>query len=146
MNVAVVFDGVLKSKSGPINDGVDMVKALTEKSKVWILSGDTDKDRIRFFCASQGINNILEITTDSQPGDDHVLLRQVDHLRADGSRLDMVILPDPSLLQPILEKRLTAVVFLPVGTVPPRWMPDDSRGRKTWSQIEEEMDKRVDME
>lgn len=140
MHLAVQFEYVLfrPDTVAPILDAVDIVRSCADKGRVSILAEESE-ERVERFCSVHRIDNLASVISGcDRPGDEPLLLRQVAQLRASEGRLDTVMIADPTLVVPLLEERLAVNLFLPPGSVRPRWLPDGDR--VTWTDIEKAAD------
>lgn len=144
MHVAVVFEGVLvkPGEQAPIHAGVDLARSLAPMDRLVVLS-EASVEAVERFLGVHRVEKVAKILSGSErPGEAPLVQRQVEEYRAGGVRLDAVVYPDPALTAWILESRLAAILFLPPGSIPPRFRPDDDAGRPTWDEINLALERR----
>ena len=143
MHVVVAYEGVLvKKDNAPIQEGVDLTRALASVGRVSILS-KAPQEAVERFLGVHRVEPIAQVISGCErPGEAPLLIRQIEDFRAGGDRLDTVVLPYPDLVTKILQMRLASVLFLAPGSTPPKYRPDDE-GRKTWDEIERDISERT---
>jgi phosphoglycolate phosphatase-like HAD superfamily hydrolase len=145
MNVAVAYEGVMVKEddhNAPIQEAVDMVRAMAAFGRVVILA-EASTQIVERFLAIHKVDKVVEVISGAErPGPEPLVARQIAQHRANGTRLDMVVVSDPSLVTWALEARLATLLFLAPWSVPPKFRPDDDAGRPTWEQIEADLDSR----
>jgi len=143
MNVALAYEGVLvKGDSQPIQEGLDLARALASVGRLTVLA-EADISAVERFLGVHRVDPVAQVISGSErPGEAPLLVRQIEEYRANGVRLDTVVVPDPSLVTPLLQARLAVVLFLAPGSTPPKYRPDDE-GRRTWDDITKDISERT---
>jgi hypothetical protein len=70
--------------------------------------------------------------------------RLVDYCRSQGP-VDVVITADVELSKQLLEHGLPTILFLDPKYVRPEFRPDDPRGRKSWVDLQDELERQDEM-
>lgn len=131
-------DGVLRAHTGaPIPQGLKLYRTLKEKTEVFILC--SHKERDDRWLREQKINTVDDLVGPDVPMVDGWLeLRQVEHCRSRG-HIDYVVTSDPKLAAKLLEIGVTSLMFLHPTYLNEKSRPDGREGKKSWSQIREEI-------
>lgn len=143
MHVAVAFEGVLaKTPSAPIQEGLDMARSMAGFGRLSVFS-EAPVSVVERFLAVHRVDPVAQVISGSErPGNAPLLLRQVEEYRANEVRLDLIVIPDPSLVVSLLQLRLAVALFLAPGSTPPKYRPDDE-GRRTWEEIASDISERT---
>lgn len=137
MSVLVFLDGVLKKDNGsPIQQGVALYRSMQAQRRSVILCKAKLPAEVWL-----KENNILKID-DLLSGDDLGLddYRLVDYCRSKGP-VSIVITADTDLATKLLEDGIPTLLFLDPKYVRPEFRPDDPRGRKSWEELQNEIDR-----
>lgn len=108
----VAFDGVLRSALGaPIAEGVALYRVLSEASRV-VIATDDSIEKTYFWLRSSGLP-----LPDSVVGpevalpDSNLRVRQVEAVRGNGLRVEMVVDPDPETALAIQATGVAVLLF-----------------------------------
>lgn len=142
MSVLVFLDGVLKKELGsPILQGVALYRSMQSQRRTVILCGH--KERAEIWLRENNIlkNDDLISSEDLNIKDPY---RLVDYCRSQGP-VDVVITADVELSKQLLEHGLPTILFLDPKYVRPEFRPDDPRGRKSWVDLQDELERQDEM-
>ena len=143
MAVLLYVDGVLSNKGVAIKDGLALYRTIQEKMAVILLCDDKEKtDR---WLKENKLMKTDNIVDNNVPGVvDDVKFRQAEWCRSQGP-VDYVITSDVELAQKLLEYGFRTLLFLDPVYLDHKFRPDSREGRKSWSDIQAELDKQQDM-
>lgn len=142
MAVLIYIDGVLSNDKGvPIKDGLGLTRTLQKTMAVVLLA--KDKDKADHWLKQNNMGKIDNLVG-SVPGGDTDPFRQAEWCRAQGP-IDYVITADPSLSAKLLEHGFRVLLFLDPIYIDHKFRPDSIEGRKSWADIQAELDKQADM-
>ena len=137
-------DGVLRSESGsPIYQGLALYRMFNEDVRVILLTDDRDKTHR--WLLEHRINTFDDLVDRNVPG---ILndpdLEQVKYCRSQG-KVELVVTGNVELSKKLLEIGLDTLLFLHPTYLRPEFRPDGRQGMKAWADIEEEIDKQIEM-
>jgi hypothetical protein len=142
--VLLYVDGVLSNSKGvAIKDGLALYRVLKEKLAVILLCDDKEKtDR---WLKENKLMKTDNIVDNSVPGVvDDLKFRQAQWCRSQGP-VDYVVTSDVELAKKLLEHGFRTLLFLDPVYLDHKFRPDSKEGRKSWLEIQEELDKQDDM-
>ena len=136
---AVFIEGVLRSDTGTtIYQGLGLYRMLAEGNKVFLLSANKDKDER--WLKENKIWQVDDVIGENVPGAKEELnFRQVEHCRAKGAGLEMVVTSDPELAKKLLNIGVTTLMLLQPYYIKEEFRPDSRQGIKSWSSIVDEL-------
>jgi hypothetical protein len=139
--VLVYLDGILAKNHVPISEGMRLVRTLQKTMAVVILCHD--KDKAAHWLKS---NNMLKVDNliAEVPAGGVDPFRQAEWCRAQGP-IDYVITSDPTLSAKLLEHGFRVMMFLDPVYIDHKFRPDSIEGRKSWTDITNELNKQADM-
>ena len=137
-------DDVLRSSTGsPIYQGLALYRMFNEDVRVILLTDDRDKTHR--WLLEHRINTFDDLVDRNVPG---ILndpdLEQVKYCRSQG-KVELVVTGNVELAKRLLEIGLDTLLFLHPTYLRPEFRPDGRQGMKAWADIEEEIDKQIEM-
>ena len=137
-------DGVLRSESGsPIYQGLALYRMFNEDVRVILLTDEREKTNR--WLLEHKINKFDDLIDRNVPG---VLedpdIEQVKYVRSQG-KVELVVTSDTELAKKLLEIGLDTLLFLHPTYLRPEFRPDGRQGMKAWADIENEIDKQIEM-
>lgn len=143
MAVLLYVDGVLSNRGVAIKDGLALYRTLQEKMAVILLCEDKEKtDRWLKENKLMKTDNIVDNKVPGVVGD--VKFRQAQWCRSQGP-VDYVVTADVDLAKTLIEYGFRTLLFLDPVYLDHKFRPDTKDGRKSWTEIQEELDKQQDM-
>lgn len=138
----VAFDGVLRNALGnPIPEGVALYRTLIASSRVVIATDDT-VDKTRYWMKANGVELPDHfVGRESALPDVNLRVRQVESVRGSGSRVEMVVDPDPDTALAIQETGLAVLLFAHPTFARPSSRFSRAHAR-SWAEIQKGMEKR----
>ena len=143
MAVLLYVDGVLSNKGVAIKDGLALYRTLQEKMAVILLCDDKEKtDR---WLKENKLMKTDNIVDSKVPGVvDDVKFRQAEWCRSQGP-VEYVVTADVDLAKKLIEYGFRTLLFLDPVYLDHKFRPDTREGRKSWSEVQAELDKQQDM-
>lgn len=143
MAVIIYAEDVLSKKGVAIKDGVGLLRTIKEKLAVIVLCENKEKtDR---WLKENKITNIDNLIDYEIPGViDDVEFRQAEYCRSQGP-IDYVVTANIELSKKLLEHGFRVLLFLDPVYLDHKFRPDTREGRKSWADIQEELDKQQDL-
>ena len=137
-------DDVLRSSTGsPIYQGLALYRMFNEDVRVVLLTDDRDKTHR--WLLEHRINTFDDLVDRNVPGIlDDPDLEQVKYCRSQG-KVELVVTGNVELAKRLLEIGLDTLLFLHPTYLRPEFRPDGRQGIKAWADIEEEIDKQIEM-
>lgn len=137
-------DDVLRSSTGsPIYQGLALYRMFNEDVRVVLLTDDREKTHR--WLLEHRINTFDDLVDRNVPG---ILndpdLEQVKYCRSQG-KVELVVTGNVELAKRLLEIGLDTLLFLHPTYLRPEFRPDGRQGMKAWADIEEEIDKQIEM-
>ena len=144
MAIVIFVDGVLRSETGsPIYQGLALYRMFNEDVRVILLCDERAKTNR--WLLEHKINNMDDLIDQDVPGVlDDPELEQVKYCRSQG-KVELVVTADIDLAKKLLEIGLDTLLFLHPTYLRPEFRPDGRQGMKKWADIEEEIDKQIEM-
>lgn len=143
MAVLLYVDGVLSNKGVAIKDGLALYRTLQEKMAVILLCEDKEKtDRWLKENKLMKTDNIVDNKVPGVVGD--VKFRQAQWCRSQGP-VEYVVTADVDLAKTLIEYGFRTLLFLDPVYLDHKFRPDTKDGRKSWAEIQAELDKQEDM-
>lgn len=144
MAIVMFVDDVLRSSTGsPIYQGLALYRMFNEDVRVVLLTDDRDKTHR--WLLEHRINTFDDLVDRNVPG---ILndpdLEQVKYCRSQG-KVELVVTGNVELSKKLLEIGLDTLLFLHPTYLRPEFRPDGRQGMKAWADIEEEIDKQIEM-
>ena len=144
MAIVMFVDDVLRSSTGsPIYQGLALYRMFNEDVRVVLLTDDRDKTHR--WLLEHRINTFDDLVDRNVPG---ILndpdLEQVKYCRSQG-KVELVVTGNVELAKRLLEIGLDTLLFLHPTYLRPEFRPDGRQGMKAWADIEEEIDKQIEM-
>lgn len=143
MAVLLYVDGVLSNRGVAIKDGLALYRTLQEKMAVILLCDDKEKtDR---WLKENKLMKTDNIVDNKVPGVvDDVKFRQAEWCRSQGP-VEYVVTADVDLAKKLIEYGFRTLLFLDPVYLDHKFRPDTREGRKSWSEVQAELDKQQDM-
>ena len=137
-------DDVLRSSTGsPIYQGLALYRMFNEDVRVVLLTDDREKTHR--WLLEHRINTFDDLVDRNVPGIlDDPDLEQVKYCRSQG-KVELVVTGNVELAKRLLEIGLDTLLFLHPTYLRPEFRPDGRQGMKAWADIEEEIDKQIEM-
>ena len=144
MAIVMFVDDVLRSSTGsPIYQGLALYRMFNEDVRVVLLTDDREKTHR--WLLEHRINTFDDLVDRNVPG---ILndpdLEQVKYCRSQG-KVELVVTGNVELAKRLLEIGLDTLLFLHPTYLRPEFRPDGRQGMKAWADIEEEIDKQIEM-
>lgn len=144
MAIVMFVDDVLRSSTGsPIYQGLALYRMFNEDVRVVLLTDDREKTHR--WLLEHRINTFDDLVDRNVPG---ILndpdLEQVKYCRSQG-KVELVVTGNVELSKKLLEIGLDTLLFLHPTYLRPEFRPDGRQGMKAWADIEEEIDKQIEM-
>jgi hypothetical protein len=137
-------DDVLRSSTGsPIYQGLALYRMFNEDVRVVLLTDDREKTHR--WLLEHRINTFDDLVDRNVPGVlDDPDLEQVKYCRSQG-KVELVVTANVELAKKLLEIGLDTLLFLHPTYLRPEFRPDGRQGVKAWAEIENEIDKQIEM-
>ena len=144
MAIVMFVDDVLRSSTGsPIYQGLALYRMFNEDVRVVLLTDDREKTHR--WLLEHRINTFDDLVDRNVPGIlDDPDLEQVKYCRSQG-KVELVVTGNVELAKRLLEIGLDTLLFLHPTYLRPEFRPDGRQGMKAWADIEEEIDKQIEM-
>lgn len=141
MSVVVFVDGIMRRERDQsiIMEGVALYKSLNETNRVILICEDAERTDIwlKTNNLAKKLDDIVGIV--DTPLDRPKLLT-VETIRSKG-KIDYVVTEDTELARQLIEVGVPVLVFLNPRYTRPEFRPDGREGRKSWTDINEELDR-----
>lgn len=141
MSVVVFVDGIMRRERDQsiIMEGVALYKSLNETNRVILICEDAERTDIwlKTNNLAKKLDDIVGIV--DTPLDRPKLLT-VETIRSKG-KIDYVVTEDTELARQLIEVGIPVLVFLNPRYTRPEFRPDGREGRKSWVDINEELDR-----
>lgn len=141
MSVIVFVDGIMRRERDQsiIMEGVALYKSLNETNRVILICEDAERTDIwlKTNNLAKKLDDIVGIV--DTPLDRPKLLT-VETIRSKG-KIDYVVTEDTELARQLIEVGIPVLVFLNPRYTRPEFRPDGREGRKSWTDINEELDR-----
>lgn len=144
MAIVMFVDDVLRSSTGsPIYQGLALYRMFNEDVRVVLLTDDREKTHR--WLLEHRINTFDDLVDRNVPGVlDDPDLQQVKYCRSQG-KVELVVTANVELAKKLLEIGLDTLLFLHPTYLRPEFRPDGRQGMKAWADIENEIDKQIEM-
>ena len=144
MAIVMFVDDVLRSSTGgPIYQGLALYRMFNEDVRVLLLCDDRAKTNR--WLLEHKINTADDLIDQTVPGViDDPELEQVKYCRSQG-KVELVVTGNTELAKKLLEEGIDTLLFLHPSYLRPEFRPDGRQGKKSWADIEEEIDKQIEM-
>jgi hypothetical protein len=136
-------DGVISKNGIAIKDGLGLFRTIKEKLAVILLC--EDKTKTEYWLKQNGVmtlDNILDYTA-TTPTED-MDYRLAEWCRSQGT-IDYVVTANTDLATKLLESGFRVLLFLDPVYIDYRHRPDSTNGRKSWIELNAELDRQVEM-
>jgi hypothetical protein len=141
MSVVVFVDGIMRRERDQsiIMEGVALYKSLNETNRVILICEDAERTDIwlKTNNLAKKLDDIVGIV--DTPLDRPKLLT-VESIRSKG-KIDYVVTEDTELARQLIEVGVPVLVFLNPRYTRPEFRPDGREGKKSWVDINEELDR-----
>lgn len=144
MAIVMFVDGVLRTDSGaPIYQGLALYKMFNEDMRVVLLCEDKPKtDR---WLLQHKIVTLDDLVGRDVPGVlDDPEFEQIKYIRSQGV-VDLVITSNIDLSKKLLEEGIDSLLFLHPSYFKAEYRPDAPTGKRRWAEIEDEIDRQIEM-
>ena len=141
MAVLVYMEGVLAKNHVPISEGMRLVRTLQQTMAVVILCDN--KERADHWLKGNKMGKIDNLIAEV-PGGGIDPFRQAEWCRSQGP-IEYVLTTDPQLSAKLLEHGFRVMLFLDPVYIDHKFRPDSIEGRRSWTDIQAELDKQADM-
>lgn len=143
MAVLMYVDGVLSNRGVANKDGLALYRTIQEKMAIIILCENKEKtDRWLKENKLMKTDNIVDY---SIPGViDDPEFRQAEWCRSQGP-VDYVVTSNVELSKKLVEFGFRTLLFLDPVYLDHRFRPDSKEGRKSWTELQAELDKQQDL-
>jgi hypothetical protein len=136
-------DGVISKNGIAIKDGLGLFRTIKEKLAVVLLC--EDKAKTEYWLKQNGVmtlDNIVDYTA-TTPTED-MDYRLAEWCRSQGT-IDYVVTSNTDLATKLLESGFRVLLFLDPVYIDHRHRPDSTNGRKSWIELNAELDRQVEM-
>jgi hypothetical protein len=136
-------DGVISKNGIAIKDGLGLFRTIKEKLAVILLC--EDKSKTEYWLKQNGVmtlDNIIDYTA-TTPTED-MDYRLAEWCRSQGT-IDYVVTANTDLATKLLESGFRVLLFLDPVYIDHRHRPDSTNGRKSWIELNAELDRQVEM-
>ena len=143
MAVLMYVDGVISKNGIAIKDGLGLFRTIKEKLAVVLLC--EDKAKTEYWLKQNGVmtlDNIVDYTA-TTPTED-MDYRLAEWCRSQGT-IDYVVTSNTDLATKLLESGFRVLLFLDPVYIDHRHRPDSTNGRKSWIELNAELDRQVEM-
>ena len=143
MAVLMYVDGVISKNGIAIKDGLGLFRTIKEKLAVILLC--EDKSKTEYWLKQNGVmtlDNIIDYTA-TTPTED-MDYRLAEWCRSQGT-IDYVVTANTDLATKLLESGFRVLLFLDPVYIDHRHRPDSTNGRKSWIELNAELDRQVEM-
>ena len=143
MAVLMYVDGVISKNGIAIKDGLGLFRTIKEKLAVILLC--EDKTKTEYWLKQNGVmtlDNIIDYTA-TTPTED-MDYRLAEWCRSQGT-IDYVVTANTDLATKLLESGFRVLLFLDPVYIDYRHRPDSTNGRKSWIELNAELDRQVEM-
>ncbi|GHB52851.1 hypothetical protein GCM10010331_45620 [Streptomyces xanthochromogenes] len=146
MNIALTINGVLRNPEthGVIPVGNTLYQALVAQHSVYLLSDDLDIDRTQRWLT---IHNLTRHTRIIQPRthaewrtDTQLRLDAVGSVTSTGTKVDLVIEPDPAISAELLALGYPVATLTLPYFAKPEWRPDYNQTPRPWDALVDEVE------
>jgi len=141
--VLMYVDGVISKNGIAIKDGLGLFRTIKEKLAVVLLC--EDKAKTEYWLKQNGVmtlDNIVDYTA-TTPTED-MDYRLAEWCRSQGT-IDYVVTSNTDLATKLLESGFRVLLFLDPVYIDHRHRPDSTNGRKSWIELNAELDRQVEM-
>jgi hypothetical protein len=136
-------NGVISKNGVAIKDGLGLFRTIKEKLAVVLLC--EDKAKTEHWLKQNNVMTLDNIVDYSIPGpEEDMEYRQAEWCRSQGT-IDYVVTSNTDLATKLLENGFRVLLFLDPVYVDHRHRPDSLEGRKSWADINAELDRQVEM-
>lgn len=136
-------EGVLAKNHVAIKDGLGLYRTIKEKLAVILLC--EDKKKTEHWLKQNNITKLDNILDYDIPAPiDDMDFRQAEYARSLGP-IDYVVTADTDLATKLLNNGFRVLLFLDPVYIDHRHRPDSAEGKRSWSEINAELDRQVDM-
>ena len=138
-------DGVMRHEhtNSPIYSGMALYRMFAEDMRVVLLC--KDKELTGRWLLEHKINSLDELFDNSVPGVvGNPDLEMVKYVRSQG-KVEQVVTANVEVAKDLLEQGLDVLLFLHPNYLRPEFRPDGRKGIKMWADIEQEIDKQLEM-
>jgi hypothetical protein len=141
MSVVVLLDGVVRNprNQAPISEGVLLYKTLNELNRVIILADHKERSDIwlKKNNMAKSLDDIIQV---SDSVVEEPRLASIKDILSKG-RIEFVVTDDVDFAKALLELSINVLVFLHPRYAKPEFRPDGRAGVKSWTAINNELDK-----
>lgn len=143
MAVLLYVDGVLSKNGVVIKDGLGLYRTLKEKMAIILLC--KDKEKTEYWLKQNKVMQVDNIVDQSIPFPTEDLeYRQAEWCRSQGP-VDYVITSNTDLATKLLNTGFRVLLFLDPVYIDHRHRPDSVEGKRSWADINAELDRQTDM-
>ena len=136
-------DGVISKNHVAIKDGLGLFRTIKEKLAVVLLC--EDKEKTEHWLKQNGVLTLDNIVDYKIPSpEDDMEYRQAEWCRSQGT-IDYVVTANTDLATKLLENGFRVLLFLDPVYTDHRHRPDSLEGRRSWADINAELDRQVEM-
>ena len=144
MAILLFADGVLRNKRKvPIRESLVLYRTLKETQKVFI--GCDDRAEAETWLLQHNLKAFDDLVDGRIPSSSEILeVSQSEYVRSQG-KLDLVITGNAAAAKELLERGFRTLLLLDPEYIDPASRPDTKDGRKSWDEIQAELDKQHEM-
>jgi len=144
--VAIVMfvDNVLRGpNNSPIYQGLAMYRLFNDNNRVVLLC--ENRETTNRWLLTHRINKLDDLIDQSVSGrGTDKRIQQVEHCRSLG-KVDFVVTGDTDIAKELLEHGIDSMLFLHPQYIRPEFRPDGRQGVKMWKEIEDEVNKQIEL-
>ena len=143
MAVLMYVDGVLSNRGVANKDGLALYRTIQEKMAIIVLCENKEKtDRWLRENKLMKTDNIVDYNIPGVIDDPE--FRQAEWCRSQGP-VDYVVTANVELSKKLVEFGFRTLLFLDPVYLDHRFRPDSKEGRKSWAELQAELDKQQDL-
>lgn len=144
MAILLYADGVLRNKRKvPIRESLVLYRTLKETQKVFIACDD--RAECETWMRQHNLKAFDDLVDGRVPFSSEILeVSQAEYVRSQG-KLEMVITGNVGSAKELLERGFRTLLLLDPEYIDPAARPDNQNGRKSWDEIQAEIDKQQEM-
>lgn len=144
MAILLYADGVLRNKRRvPIRESLVLYRALKETQKIFIAC--EDRAECETWMRQHNLKAFDDLVDGRVPVSSEILeVSQAEWVRSQG-KLEMVMTGNVEAAKELLERGFRTLLLLDPEYIDPASRPDNRNGRRSWNNIQAELDKQQEM-
>lgn len=144
MSIIIFLDGVIRNETKtPIFEGISLYRALNADATV--VFAVSDEEEATKWCLQHKFQDVDGYIDDSKvKTKEDKNFAKIEHIRSAGT-VFFVVTADVDLAKKCLEHGIRTLLFIHPIYMSHKFRPDSRTGVKSWSEIESELDKQIEM-